>query len=312
MAVSVVGAFVVAVATCPLFARLAIRTGIVDRPGPLKVQRRPVPYLGGLAVLAALAVPTAVLRPWWAVPMVLASALGLRDDSGELPASLRLALEVVIALCAAAVGPADDWFTFAATVVFVLVLINAVNLLDGLDALASGVTFFAATGFAILLAGDAATIAAALAAALAGVLVWNRPPARIYLGDAGTYLLGVVLALLLATAMEGDDSSDAVASLLFVAVPVADTTVAILRRWRARKPLFAGDRGHVYDQLVDRGWSAPRAVVACIVAQAAFVVLGLSFSSLPPGPAALAVGGVVVAVGAVAVSTFTAPARWQG
>lgn len=312
MAVSAAGAFVVAVATCPLFARLAVRTGIVDRPGPLKVQRRAVPYLGGLAVLAALAVPTAVLRPWWAVPMVLATALGLRDDSGGLPASLRLAIEVAIALCAAVVGPADDGFTFVATVVFVLVLINAVNLLDGLDALASGVTFFSATGFAVLLAGDAATIAAALAAALAGVLVWNRPPARIYLGDAGTYLLGVVLALLLATAMEGDDSSDAVASLLFVAVPVADTTVAILRRWRARRPLFAGDRGHVYDQLVDRGWSAPRAVAACVTAQAAFVVLGLSFASLPPGPAALAVGGVVIAVGAVAISTFTAPARWRG
>lgn len=312
MAVSAAGAFVVAVATCPLFARLAFRTGIVDRPGPLKVQRRPVPYLGGLAVLAALAVPTAVLRPWWALPMVFATVLGLRDDSGELPASLRLALEVVIALCAAVVGPADDGFTFAATVVFVLVLINAVNLLDGLDALASGVTFFSATGFAVLLAGDAATIAAALAAALAGVLVWNRPPARIYLGDAGTYLLGVVLALLLATAMEVDDSSDAVASLLFVAVPVADTAVAILRRWRARRPLFAGDRGHVYDQLVDRGWSAPRAVAACVIAQAAFVVLGLSFASLPPGPAGLAVGGVVIAVGAVAISTFTAPARWQG
>ena len=97
------------------------------------------------------------------------------------------------------------------------------------------------------------------AGALVGFLLWNRPPARIYLGDAGSYLVGTALAILLAlTATEHGTEAPTAGALLFVAVPVADTTVAIVRRWRAGQPLRQGDRGHVYDQLVDRGWTTGR------------------------------------------------------
>ncbi|GIU87300.1 MAG: hypothetical protein KatS3mg009_1815 [Acidimicrobiia bacterium] len=311
MAVTAVAAFAVAALTCPLFAALARRAGIVDRPGPLKVQREPVPYLGGLAVLAALAVPVALARPWWSLPMLGAAALGLRDDAGGVPPRVRLAVELAIALGAAAVGPGGAW-TSAVTVVAVLVLVNAVNLLDGLDALAPGVTLVGGAGFAAVLTGDAATVAVALVAGLGGFLVWNRPPARIYLGDAGTYLIGVVLALLLAEVLAHGSTAEAAASLLFVAVPVADTAIAILRRLRARRPLFAGDRGHVYDQLVDRGWDPRRAVAACVAAQAVFVAAGLALAALPAGAAVAAVAAVVAVVATFAIPVFTAPARWQG
>lgn len=312
MAVTAVAAFAVAALTCPLFARLARRAGIVDRPGPLKVQREPVPYLGGLAVLAALAVPVALARPWWSLPMLGAAALGLRDDAGGVPPRVRLALELVIALVAAAVGPGGGAWTFAVTAVAVLVLVNAVNLLDGLDGLAPGVTLVGGAGFAAVLTGDAATVAVALAAGLGGFLVWNRPPARIYLGDAGTYLIGVVLALLLAEVLVHGSTAEAAASVLFVAVPVADTAIAILRRLRAGRPLFAGDRGHTYDQLVDRGWDPRRAVAACVVVQAVFVAAGLALAALPAAAAVAAVAVVVALVAALAIPVFTAPARWQG
>src|SRR4029453_10608293 len=104
------------------------------------------------------------------------------------------------------------------------------------------------------------------------VTPWRRPwrwpapclaswggPARIYLGDAGSYLVGTGLALLLALTATADEGVATTAgALLFVAVPVADTTIAIVRRRRAGRPLLEGDRGHIYDQLVDRGWSAER------------------------------------------------------
>jgi UDP-GlcNAc:undecaprenyl-phosphate/decaprenyl-phosphate GlcNAc-1-phosphate transferase len=165
-----------------------------------------------------------------------------------------------------------------------------------------------ALGFSVALDGDARVAAMALAGALAGFLVWNRPPARIYLGDAGSYLVGTGLALLLVLAFVSDEGlATATGALLFVAVPVADTTIAIVRRRRAGRPLFQGDRGHVYDQLVDRGWSSERATLACAAAQAAFVGLGLAAGAIADGPALALVAVVIVIVGGGALWTFTAP-----
>jgi UDP-GlcNAc:undecaprenyl-phosphate/decaprenyl-phosphate GlcNAc-1-phosphate transferase len=190
----------------------------------------------------------------------------------------------------------------------VVVLLNAVNLLDGLDALASSVAALGALGFSVVLAGDARVTAMALAGALLGFLVWNRPPARIYLGDAGSYLVGTGLAILLALTFVADDGiATPAGALLFVAVPVADTTIAVVRRRRARRPLFQGDRGHVYDQLVDMGWSSERSTLACTAAQAVFVALGLAASAMTGGAAVALVTVVIVVVGGGALWAFTTP-----
>ena len=251
----------VAALTTPIAARVAMHTGVVDRPGPLKVQTRPVPYLGGVAVFAGLAGPVAWAQPILLVPLGLALLLGLADDAADVSPRIRLLGEVVIGAASAICTPRRPLRCAGsvATVVAVVVLLNAVNLLDGLDALASSVAALGALGFSVVLDGDARTTAMALAGALVGFLVWNRPPARIYLGDAGSYLVGTGLALLLALTFVADDGiATPAGALLFVAVPVADTTIAIVRRRRARRPLFQGDRGHVYDQLVDMGWSSER------------------------------------------------------
>jgi UDP-GlcNAc:undecaprenyl-phosphate GlcNAc-1-phosphate transferase len=97
---------------------------------------------------------------------------------------------------------------------------------------------------------------------------------------------------------------------LFLAVPVADTTIAVVRRLRAGRPLLRGDRGHVYDQLVDRGWAAPAAALACVAAQAMLTVAGIGIAQLS-GRAAIVVTVVTVAaVGAVAILAFTSPRSW--
>ena len=142
--------------------------------------------------------------------------------------------------------------------------VNAVNFLDGLDGLASSVTALGALGSVAVLSGWSLTLAIELVGALAGFLVWNAPPAKVHLGDSGSYLIGTALALLFLAAAPRE-APVVSAAFLFVGVPVADTAVAIVRRMRAHRPLMQGDRGHVYDQLVDRGWSVNRAVFACAV-----------------------------------------------
>jgi UDP-GlcNAc:undecaprenyl-phosphate GlcNAc-1-phosphate transferase len=276
--VVVIAAFAIALVVTPAAAKLARRAGLLDHPGPLKVQPRPVPYLGGLAVLAAAAVGLVIGRPAWSVPLALALALGTFDDARTLPPRMRLAGEAVVGLVAGALVPtglAQPWAALS-TAVVVVVLINAVNLIDGLDALAAGVTLVSAVGFALALDGDDRTVALALAGALAGFLVYNRPPARIYLGDGGSYLLGTALAVLLVSAWRPErEPAVSFGALLLVAFPVAEVAFAVVRRARARAPLFTGDRSHLYDQLAQRGWPTAATSVACAGLQGVLVALGL-------------------------------------
>lgn len=269
-------ALVIALVATPLAALLARTLGIVDRPGPLKVHTEAVPYLGGLAVFAAAAPVVAVDRLSLLVPLALALALGIADDAHDLPPGARLAAEAGIGAVAGVLAPAGDGVVAGfVTAAAVVLLLNAVNLLDGLDALAAGVTLVSCLGFAAL-GGPGRTPALALAGALVGFLAYNRPPASIYLGDGGAYLLGTALALFGARTFDAAPSgASAVAVGLLVAVPVLDTVVAIVRRRIAGRPLFQGDRSHLYDQAVDRGLSAGSTVILFVAVQAAFAAVAL-------------------------------------
>ena len=200
---AVILAFVVTLVCAPVAAALARRLGVVDRPGPLKVQAVPVPYLGGVAVLAGIGggVALATEELPLLLPLTLAFALGLADDVVDLPAAVRLVSELLIGIAAVAVLPVHDALSAGLVIGLVVFLLNAVNLLDGLDGLAIGVSLVSAICFAILLGGVVGDLAAAAAGAFAGFAVWNRPPARIYLGDSGSYLIGTTLAVLLSTAL---------------------------------------------------------------------------------------------------------------
>ena len=304
-------AFAVAVVATPLAGRLAHRLGILDRPGPLKVHAAAIPYLGGLGVLAGVAAAAGWLRPVLLVPLALALLLGVADDRHDLSPHARLAGELVIAVVAAALVPTrlPGLLGPLGTALAVVVLIHAVNLIDGLDGLAAGVGLAASLGFAVLLDGPGRGLALALAGALAGFLVHNRPPARIYLGDGGAYLLGTALALLLASAWDADLApAVAAGALAMVIVPVGEIVVAVIRRKRAGQPLFAGDRGHVYDQLVDRGWPAAKASLACVAVQAALAAVGAVAGSLGLVPAVSVVAAsAAVLLAAVAARGFLAP-----
>ena len=294
LAVGIVGGLVLT----PAARAVALRTGVVDRPGELKTQRVPVAYLGGVAVfLAALAGPLVAGEPLVIVPTGAALLLGLADDLRPLPVGIRVGVELAIAGAGAAVVPGPALARIA-TAVLVLGLLNAVNLLDGQDGLAAGVGVVIAGGFAAL-GGPAAPIGLGVAGAVAGFLVFNRPPARIYLGDAGAYFLGTTFALLPALT----DHAAVTWSIwwavpLLVALPVADTAIAILRRLRARRPLLQGDRSHVYDQLVDGGMTVATSTLVGVGVQIVCTAVGLAASQAQP-TVALAV--TVLGIGLLAV-----------
>jgi UDP-GlcNAc:undecaprenyl-phosphate GlcNAc-1-phosphate transferase len=257
-------------AVTPLAIMAAQRTGIVDRPGALKPQSTPVPYLGGVGVFAGLIVGAAVGRPSVLIPLVVALCLGVSDDRFDLSPVLRFIGQLAVGFAVVVTCPLHLPGVSAILLIAVTaLLINGVNLIDGLDMLAAGVVGVAAVGFAVVLHGSGRQLAVALAGALVAFLFYNRPPARVYLGDGGSYVLGAALAVLLAYAWaHGVPTSVGTASLALVAVPVAEVAFAVIRRARGRRSLVTGDRGHPYDRLVARGWPRSAASLSYVAMEA--------------------------------------------
>jgi UDP-GlcNAc:undecaprenyl-phosphate GlcNAc-1-phosphate transferase len=300
LVVSVV-AFGSAVVLTPVAMVVAARTGVVDRPGPLKPQSAPVPYLGGVAVFLAALVGAALGHPAVIGPLGGAVVLGALDDRFGIPAPVRLAGQVAVGVGIALVVPTGIGGIGGGVLVaaVAVVLMNGVNFLDGLDALAAGVVALGCVGFALLLHGGSRDLAVAVAAALAGFLVYNRPPAKVYLGDAGAYLLGAAVTVLLAEAWAPRTRSPiSVASLAIVAVPVAEVVFAVVRRVRARQAITSGDRRHPYDIAVARGWGRGAAALAYITVEAVFAAaaVGSSRAHTLPGPIVVAVAAALLSV----------------
>jgi UDP-GlcNAc:undecaprenyl-phosphate/decaprenyl-phosphate GlcNAc-1-phosphate transferase len=306
------GAAATALVATPLSMAVARRTGVVDHPAPLKPQQSPVPYLGGVAVFLATVVGGAVGRPLLLLPLGLVLVLGVADDAAHLPPLPRLAGQAAIGGIVAAIVPTHlpgPLGPVLVTLVTVL-LINGVNMIDGLDTLAGGLVAVAAVAFVVLLRAGGRELGLSLACALAGFLFYNRPPARIYLGDGGAYLLGTALAVLLAMAWApGVRPATGAAALILVAVPAAEVLFSVIRRLRNRASVVLGDRGHPYDRLVSRGWPALGASMAYVGVELALAAVALAVAATHHTVPALiaAVGAAVVLVTMAAVTGSLVP-----
>jgi UDP-GlcNAc:undecaprenyl-phosphate/decaprenyl-phosphate GlcNAc-1-phosphate transferase len=293
-------AFVVAAALTPLSARLAVRLGAVDRGAPRGLGREATPRLGGLAILAGVLVAALVAldfsgRTESRLEGILAGAVvialvGALDDRFELPPGVKLAGQVVAAAIPVAsgvevsnitlpfVGAADLGNAGAPlTVVGLVLIMNVVNFSDGIDGLAAGVCAISGIAFAIIAfdldRGHAGVLAALTAGAAAGFLVFNLPPARVYMGDTGSNLLGLLLGCV---AVEGAVKTQAVLALMFplvvLAVPFLDTTFVVLKRMKYRRPVYGADANHFHHRFSRIGFSAQRTVLwlygwtACLAA----------------------------------------------
>lgn len=300
----------IALVLTPVAGRVGMALGLVDRPtDELKIHRAPVPLLGGVAVVAAVLVggvvagqaePLAV-----AAATVLALAVGLVDDARPLPAWARVAGQSAAGLVLVVGGLRLDplgVLAAAGVVGVVLACSNAVNIVDGQDGLAGGAAAISAIGLALLSAQmddpAPAALGLALAGALAGFLVWNRPPARIFLGNGGAYAVGTLLAVLATRAVAGGGRRELLAAGVCLGTFVFELVFTIVRRLLARERLVAGDRLHSYDLLAG---SLTRWTVTILFwgLGAASVGLGLLISTLPTTLATF-----IAAAGAVAATAF--------
>ncbi|MCX8157020.1 MAG: undecaprenyl/decaprenyl-phosphate alpha-N-acetylglucosaminyl 1-phosphate transferase [Verrucomicrobiae bacterium] len=272
----------------PIVRWLASRAGILDHPGTRKIHHRPIPLLGGLAVALAMWLPIAAL--WMydnrvanllraqeaAVLQILLSGvamllLGIYDDLRGLNARKKLMaqLPVAVALVVSGVGFQSitipslgsvslGWAGPLLTLLWLIGITNAINLVDGIDGLACGVSFFAAaTIAAISIYNDntvGAVIMTALAGACLGFLPYNFNPARIFLGDTGSLFLGMTLAVsALVTSQKGTLAASLLIPVLVLGFPIIDTLLAMVRRAVRGKSMFSGDAGHIHHRLLARG-----------------------------------------------------------
>lgn len=275
----------------PIVRKFALRVGWADQPNARRLNQQPLPNAGGLAIYAgviAAMVLASLLRPI-ALQSVLAQVLtillggsilvlvGFIDDQFGLPPSVRLCTQIVTALLLYANGisidvgfntPIDSLFSMAVTVLWVVGITNAINLMDGMDGLAGGVSFITAMsllGVAAQFPNRAAAILvlAALGGGALGFLRHNFHPSRIIMGDAGAYFFGYVLS---ATSILGNLQQNTIFALgptmLFLILPVLDTTQVFIRRLLAGKnPLSTPGKDHIHHRLLAWGFSQRHAAL---------------------------------------------------
>ena len=307
-------ALVVSLAVTPMVRALAERLGLLDEPDERKIHEVPVPRLGGVAIAiafgAALAFAAAVtndldtvssLRPNRA-PAILAGAsllvlVGVIDDVRGMRAMVKLIWQVAAAVLAFALGLSVErlhlpWGTvqlgllaLPVTVTWIVVIINAINLIDGLDGLATGVVLTALGAFALLSASAGVDptlpIIAAAGGAAIGFLAYNLHPASIIMGDTGSMFLGFVVgAVAISLTQDGLIPQSPLVPLVALAIPLADTAWAILRRTARGDPFFVADRGHIHHQLLRAGLHQRDAMLILTAVSAGLAVMAVLLGSV--------------------------------
>ncbi|MFH1370592.1 MAG: MraY family glycosyltransferase [Planctomycetota bacterium] len=330
-------AFVTSVVFTLLCEKTAVKLGVVDKPDNLvKTHRKPIPYLGGVGIFLGLTagILTALfclpadyppITRKWLLGIIIAGAIacvvGCIDDIVDIRPWQKVLGQVAAGIVLVAVGitpivfsppwPGKLLVDTIIVMIFVLGATNSLNLLDGLDGLCAGVTIICAGGMLLLavlmgtfkngLQGDAvrAIVCLALLGSVCGFLLFNYHPARIFMGDAGSLLLGLIMAALMILFAEKTPQFW-LASVVIFGLPILDTAVAFARRIVNKRPLFVPDRGHIYDQMMDRGLSVRKTVGFCYGLTALYAVVGIIVGLLPI-LAAVAVCAAVVFVSALAV-----------
>lgn len=309
-------AFFVALLTAgvltPLIARFALRVGARKIPKDERhIHSEPVALLGGIAIYLGLAVALISvllvrgqgLRP--VAPLLTCGAViliwGTVDDLVDLRAWMKLIGQLAAASLAWWWGVRieflekpfvggywylETWQSYATTVLWLVALTNAVNLIDGLDGLAAGVSAIAAATLCVMAWQHrtqaesliVALVAASLFGSALGFLRYNFNPAKIFMGDGGAQLLGFLLAAISIIGLSKSAAAVAIAApVLVFGVPVFDTSFAILRRLRNRQPIFSADRGHLHHRLLDKGLSQKQVamviyLISCLLCAAALLI----------------------------------------
>jgi UDP-GlcNAc:undecaprenyl-phosphate GlcNAc-1-phosphate transferase len=283
----------------PLVRRLALGTGAVDKPdlapGGRRIHKKSTPRLGGLAIFAGFTAATALgtfiahglgwqqLVGLWFGSLVVV-VVGIADDYLDLPAKVKLAGQIAAAVVFVVFGNDIDWISnpwadgpfpgmtyigtwgIPVTIFWLVGVTNTLNLIDGLDGLAAGVASIASVTLLLVAVRQGqpyvVLVTAALAGSALGFLPYNFNPAKIFMGDTGSMFLGFTLAGIAVQGTLKSATTIALAvPLLALGVPILDTTLAILRRFKQGQPIFQADRSHLHHRLLELGLSQRQAVL---------------------------------------------------
>jgi UDP-GlcNAc:undecaprenyl-phosphate GlcNAc-1-phosphate transferase len=313
-------ALVMAIGGTPLVRRIALRLGVIDQPNARKVHVNPIPLLGGVAIYGAFIAALLLFGSQYRlnelvsilVGASLMSFLGMWDDRRSLSPLLKLAGQFVAASILVLSGVYIGTFPWEAlnialTLIWVVVVTNAMNLLDNMDGLSGGVGAVAAIFFLLLAAMNDQYLVGALSAALVGAclgfLVYNFNPASIFMGDAGSLFLGFILAAVAIKLRfpEGVQIVTWMVPVLILGLPLFDTALVIVSRLRrGYNPLTTPGKDHVSHRLVALGYTRREAVLICylICAGLGVIALFVTQASILEG---YIVGGIMVLVGLVAL-----------
>lgn len=304
------GAFVTCLVLLPASTELAHQIGALDHPGDdRRVHGQTTPRMAGVALYVAFWLTmigyshlTQGRLPLESIGLFTGSLilllLGMYDDMGDAPVSVKLPVQLIAAHLAYVFGTRLElvpslmqglgWslepslemvLTYGVTIFWILSVVNAINFMDGLDTLAAGLSLLAAVSLGLAAwswgAVDAAVFSLALAGTLVAFIPFNLHPAKLFLGDSGSTFLGFCIAIIAASASRVDLVGPEAPFLvtLFLAIPLGDLFFTVVRRIMAGRSIFVADRGHVHHRLLGAGIS-PR------VAAAIMLGTGLAFSGL--------------------------------
>jgi UDP-GlcNAc:undecaprenyl-phosphate GlcNAc-1-phosphate transferase len=291
----------------PIIRGIAVKVGAIDLPHEAhKTHKNPIPYLGGLAIILGVCIIT-YSSIWFygkkvefslantvLIPAAILGLVGLIDDLKKLSPWSRFLFQNLIGVVMAIVlistntlgSPSGNSLVdFIITILWIVGITNSINFFDNLDGGASGAVAIAALFlFFLALQGSQFFIAAlsiVLAGATMGFLVWNKPPARIYMGDAGALFLGLLIATL--TLRFDPNPINLIASfaipILILAVPILDTTVAVLSRLRRGISPFQGGKDHLSHRLMRRGLNKRQSVISLWLLSVFFGCLAIGISN---------------------------------
>jgi len=326
--------FALVLGVTPSIIAWANKANHLDQPDSYrKAHHAAVPRLGGIPlflVFFSICIFAIFMRPeeaWqWGIILfcnTLLFAVGLWDDFKPLGAKVKLIAQISIAFLAYFLGlkisqisyPLGDYsislgaWSVILTVLWLISVPNLINLIDGIDGLATGLGFFLfiSIGFAAQDQADVTWVSFAMAGALLGFLRYNFPPAKIFLGDAGAYLIGFAVATIsLKSANKGAVMATLFVTVLALGLPIMDTAFAILRRALRGFPLFKADADHIHHRLQHLGFSKRRVVLGMYLVSVVLSCIGLNvlWTQGRSLPVAIALVFVMIIVGVLSLGYF--------
>lgn len=294
--------FMLSVLITPLVKKFAIKIGATDSPNQRKVHEKIMPRLGGLAIYISFIAGMFIMQPdaKYNTAILLGSLIiiitGMLDDLYELSAKIKLLGQLAAAAIVVVMGGVEvtyinmpfggqlefGMFSILITIFWIVGITNAINLIDGLDGLAAGVSSIALitiSGMAIIM-GDmyTVTVGTIVLASTLGFLIYNFHPAKIFMGDTGALFLGYMIAVLSLLGFKNVTFISLIVPIIILGVPISDTFFAIIRRIVHKKPLSAPDKSHLHHCLLNLGFTHRQTVLTIYALAAFFGLAAVIFS----------------------------------